>query len=181
MGAHFPPFLVVGHLNKAHGTKGELVVWPLTDHPESTFAPGVVLRLGHTSGGQPDPFLPAVEIESVRPFRQGFLVRLVGTTDRKAAERLRGRYLLRPFEEAEGADAGEVFYHQLLGMRVETRDGHEVGRVSEVFELDPADLLEVEGAGGRTVLVPFSKQVVVEVDAEGGRIVIDPPEGMLDL
>jgi len=181
MGAHSPPFLVVGHLNKAHGTKGELVVWPLTDHPESTFAPGVVLLLGDASGDRPDPFLPPVVIESVRPFREGFLVRLVGTTDRSGAESLRGRYLLRPFEEAEGVAAGEVFYHQLLGMLVETRDGQEVGRVSEVFELDSADLLEVEGPDGKTVLVPFTKQVIVEVDVDGGRMVIDPPEGMLDL
>jgi len=77
--------------------------------------------------------------------------------------------------------AGEVFYHQLLGMLVETRDGQEVGRVSEVFELDSADLLEVEGPDGKTVLVPFTKQVIVEVDVDGGRMVIDPPEGMLDL
>ena len=46
MGRVDPDFLVVGHLNKPHGTKGELFVWPLTDHPESIYAPGVVLLLG---------------------------------------------------------------------------------------------------------------------------------------
>ena len=77
-----PAFLVVGHLNKVHGTKGELFVWPLTDHPESTFAPGVILYLGDEEEAAPDPSRPTLLIESVRPFRRGFLLKVEGVSTR---------------------------------------------------------------------------------------------------
>ena len=104
----------------------------------------------------------------------------MGTDDRTAAERIKGRYLLRPYSEAAPPDEDEVFYHELLGMQVETDSGDVVGSVTEVYELAPADLLEVEGPDG-TRLIPFSRQVVVEVDRSRGRIVVSPPEGLLDL
>lgn len=180
MGRRDPRYLVVGHLNKPHGTKGELFVWPLTDHPEGTYTPGVVLRMGPPEADEPDPDLPPLRVEGVRPFRRGFLVSFAGVTDRDGAEALRGRYLYRPIEELEPLAAGEVFYHQLLGMEVVTAEGRVVGQIREVYELRPADLLEVRGEAG-THMIPFVDSIVVSVDREGGRMVIDPPAGLLDL
>jgi 16S rRNA processing protein RimM len=175
-----PSFLVVGHLNKAHGTKGEVFVWPLTDHPESTFAPGVILSLSDETGEAPDPTLATVTIDSVRPFRRGYLLRLQGVVDRGGAEALQGRYVLRPVHELADREEGEIFYHQLLGMRVRTTEGKEVGEIVEVYELRPADLLEVKGPE-KTHFIPFLQSIVREVDEEAGVMVIDPPEGLLDL
>ncbi len=175
-----PSFLVVGHVNKAHGTKGELFVWPLTDHPESTFAPGVILFPGNDAGEAPDTSWPSLVLESVRPFRRGFLVRFEGIDDRDRAEALHGRYLFRPLSELEELEEGEIFYHQLLGMKVVTIHGEEIGQVVEVYELRPADLLEVRGPGGIRH-IPFLRSMIREVDVTGGRLVIDPPEGLLDL
>jgi 16S rRNA processing protein RimM len=175
-----PSYLVVGHLNKAHGTKGELFVWPLTDHPEGTFAPGVVLYLGDQSGNRPDPGRQAITVESVRPFRRGYLVRFQGIADRDAAELIRDRYLLRPMEEIEPTEDGEVFYHQLLGLTVRTVNGQEVGEIVEVYELRPADLLEVRGPEG-THYLPFLDSIVQEVDLEAGVMIVNPPEGLLEL
>jgi 16S rRNA processing protein RimM len=175
-----PPFLVVGHINKPHGTKGEVFVWPLTDHPEGVYAPGVVLHGADERGRDPDPEAPPLRIETVRPFRRGYLVRFAGTRDRNDAELLRDRYLLRSLEELEPLADDEVFYHQLLGMKVETVDGREVGTVREVYELRPADMLEVRTPTG-TVLIPFLRDVVVEIHRDEGRLVIDPPEGLLEL
>jgi 16S rRNA processing protein RimM len=175
-----PPFVVVGHITKPHGTKGEFHVWPLTDRPDSTFLPGMELRIGDREGERPDEFFPPVRIASVRPYRRGFLVRFEGVEDRDRADFLRDRYLVRPFEEIEPAEEDEVFYHELLGMRVATADGRELGRVREVYSLEPADLLDVSD-GKREYLIPFSRRVVVETDVPGRRLVIDPPEGLLDL
>ena len=68
-----------------------------------------------------------------------------------------------------------------MRLRVELKDGTAVGTVREVFESTPADLLEVEGGDGRRHLVPFAEQLVVEVDVASGRLVIDPPAGLLEL
>jgi len=175
-----PSFLVVGHLNKAHGTKGELFVWPLTDHPEGSFAPGVILHLGDDTGNTPDPSRPSIAIEAARPFRRGYLLRIRGVHDRDAAEALQGLYVLRPKEELEEPEEGEFFYHEILGLTVKTVDGEVLGEVTELYELRPADLLEVRGPS-TTRYVPFLASMVVEIDLEEGLLVIDPPEGLLDL
>ncbi len=180
MGRDDPRYLVVGHLNKPHGTKGELFVWPLTDHPEGTFAPGVVLYQGTGDASEPDPDLPPLRVEEVRPFRRGFLVRFGGVGNRQQARDFQGNYLLRAIDELEPRADDELFYHQLIGMTVETEDGERVGEIVEVYELSTADLLEVRD-GDRSHMIPFLTDLLVEVDLEGRRMVIDPPDGLLDL
>jgi len=180
MGRPDPAFLVVGHLNKAHGTKGELFAWPLTDHPESVFESGTTFLVGALEGTEPDPDMPPLRLTGVRPFKRGYLLSFGGVYDRDGAELLQGRYLLQEAERLEPLQEGEVFYHQLLGMQVVTKGGEDVGTIQEVYELRPADLLEVHGPRGE-VMIPFLSNIVVEVDADAGLMVIDPPEGLLDL
>jgi 16S rRNA processing protein RimM len=180
MGREDPAYLVVGHLNKPHGTKGEVFVWPLTDHPESVYAPGVAFLSGAEGASGPDLDFPPLRIEAVRPFRRGFLVSFAGVRDRPGSDLLRGRYLFAETASVAPLAEGEVFYHQLLGMEVVTKEGQLLGEVVEVYELRPADLLEVHGPAGE-VMIPFLSHIVVEIDADARRMVIDPPEGLLDL
>jgi 16S rRNA processing protein RimM len=174
-----PTHLVVGHVTKPHGTRGELLVWLLTDRPDEVFRPGGRLVLG-TESGEVAEGSQEVVIETTRPFRKGVLVRLSGVDDRTAAEGLVGRYLLVPAAEAGEPEAGEVYYHQLLGLAVETVEGETVGRVREVYETSPVHLLEVKGPE-RVHLIPFSREIVRSVDVGAGRLVIEPPEGLLDV
>jgi len=178
-GSDRPEWLVVGQVSKPHGNKGEVLVWPLTDSPEAVFAEGRVLRLGDTEGRTGDEPVDVV-VQARRPYRRGWLVTLADVEDRNAAEEISGRYLLIPIEEAEPREEGEHFYHELLGAEVVTVEGSVVGRVREVYDTEPAHLLEVKGEG-RVHLIPFTSQVVKEVDAGTRRIVIDPPEGLLEL
>ncbi len=173
-----PKHLVVGHLNKAHGTKGEVFIWPLTSHPESTFAPGVVLYLADAEGVL-SPDRPTRRIETSRPYRRGFLVGFEGVYDRSGSEALCDRYVLRDIGDVPDLEEGEVFYHDLLGMEVVTVDGRELGEVTEVYELRPADLLEIRGPE-KSILIPYISQMVESVSVEENRIVLDPPEGLLD-
>lgn len=174
-----PEFLVVGHLSKPHGNKGEILVWPLTDRPDEVLAPGRELLAGDDQGEPGEDPVP-LTVQGARPYRKGLLVRFEGVEDRGAAEVLASRYLLAPADELGEPEEDELYYHELLGLEVETVDGERIGRVREVYETEPSHLLEVKTAG-RVHLVPFTKRVVVEVDRAGGRLVIDPPEGLLDL
>lgn len=175
-----PGHLVVGHITKAHGTKGELFVWPLTDRPKEVFAPGHQLLLGDDDGSVDDD-AAVVVVESVRPFKRGLLVKLEEFESREDADTLAQRYLLLPTEAVPPLEPGEVFYHDLLGMTVVTVSGERVGRVREVFETEPHHLLEVKSDTGRLHLVPFAQRIVRSVDVAEKTIVIDPPEGLLEI
>ncbi|MFW6201582.1 MAG: ribosome maturation factor RimM [Gemmatimonadota bacterium] len=175
-----PDFLVVGHVTKAHGVKGELAIRPLTDRPEEVYSAGRRIHLGDRDGGLP-PGSPTMTVERARVHKSGLLVKFEDVPDRNEAERLAGRYLLVPLEELAPAEEDEVFYHHLLGSEVVLEDGEAVGRVREVYETAPSDLLEVEAESGRRHLVPFTKAIVREVDVDARRIVIEPPEGLLEL
>lgn len=171
---------MVGHVNKPHGIRGEVFVWPLTDDPDGTFTQGTVFLPAGSDERTPDPQRSPLRVAKARPFRNGFLVGFEGIGDRTDAETLRDLYLLRPFDDVLPAEEGELFYHEILGMTVVTEDGEIVGEVGEIYELRPAEMLEVRGPRG-TILVPFTSRVVVSVDRSGRRLVIDPPPGLLDL
>ena len=174
-----PQYLVVGHLNKAHGTKGEIFVWPLTDHPESTFAPGVVLYLGDENGDlPPDP--GTVKIETSRGYRRGFLVRFEGVHGRGGGEHLLGSYVMRAMEQIEELEEGETFYHDLLGMEVVTVEGERVGEVVEVYELKPTNLLEIRGPE-KDFMIPYIAEMIQSVSVADNRIILDPPPGLLEV
>ena len=174
-----PDHLVVGHLTKAHGIKGDIALRPLTDRPDDVFAPGREILLGDRHGELP-PAVRRLTVERSRHHKRGLLVKFEEVPDRNAAEELAGRYLLVRTEDLAPAEEGEVFYHQLLGAEVVTIEGEAVGRVREVYETEPTHLLEIE-ADGKRHLVPFAESIVREVDVDGGRIVIEPPEGLLEL
>lgn len=174
-----PQHLVVGHLNKAHGTKGEVFIWPLTDHPESTFAPGVDLYLGDANGDLSTD-APTLRIEASRAYRRGFLVRFEGVQDRREVEDLLGRYVMRAMEQLEELKEGETFYHDLLGMEVVNIEGERVGEVIEIYELKPADLLEIRGPE-KTFLIPYISEMVRSVSVAENRIILDLPPGLLEV
>jgi len=174
-----PDFVVVGYLSKPHGTRGEVFVLPLTDHADNIFVSGSRVFFS-MEGRRPDEGVGAFRMESVRPYRRGFLVVFDAVKDRRTAELLRGGYFLIPFEEAAPLEDGELFHHQLLGMTVVTTVGEQVGTVREIYPLNPVDLLDVTGPGGDR-LIPFTREVVVEWSLDERRLVIDPPAGLLDI
>lgn len=174
-----PEFLVVGQVTKPHGTKGEVFVWPLTEDPQDIFAEGEEVILGDAEGGFGEVPL-TLRVEQVREFKRGFLVKWEGYADRTAVTPFGGRYLLAPVGRLAPLEEGEVYYHQLLGLEVVTEAGEIVGRVREVYETEPAHLLEVKGPE-KLHLIPFVQRIVKKVDLEAGRLVINPPPGLLEI
>lgn len=175
-----PSHLVVGHITKPHGTKGEVFVWPLTDSVHAVFADDAELLLGDEHG-KLDPEGGSLVVESTRDFKRGLLVRFQGMEDRNAVEELYNRYLLISIDQVGPREEDELFYHELLGMQVVTNEEVVVGEVREVYETEPAHLLEVKSETGKIHLIPYAERIVKQVDAEGRRIVIKPPPGLLDL
>jgi 16S rRNA processing protein RimM len=167
--------LTVGRIARPHGIHGEVVVIVRTDFPEQRFGVGAVLQTDPTSAGP-------LTLESVRPHHDRLIVRFAGIPDRTAAEALRDVLLcVDSADLSPPADPDEYLDHQLVGLAAVTPVGEVVGEVVAVEHAPASDLLVVRRPAGQTALVPFVVAIVPEVDLVAGRVVLTPPDGLLDL
>ncbi len=174
--------VVVGRIGKAHGIKGELSVEPRTDEAERRFAVGAVLATQTPDGAAAQgPGRPAFLTVAGTRWHQGrLLVRFEEVADRTAAEAVRGLMLLATVDADEVPEDPEEYYdHQLIGLRVRTTDGREVGELSEIVHGSAQDLLVVTCEDGREVLVPFVSALVPVVDVPAGRVEVADLPGLL--
>ncbi|MDQ2586278.1 ribosome maturation factor RimM [Saccharothrix yanglingensis] len=168
--------VVVGRVAKAHGISGELAVDVRTDSPETRFAPGSVLAAKLRDGTSRDLTVTAARNHSGR-----LLVRFEEVLTRDVAETLRGTLLLGSTDDLPPTGDPDEFYdHELEGLAAELADGTKVGTVREVVHGPGGELLVITREGGGEHLVPFVREIVPTVDVAGRRVVLTPPEGLLD-
>ena len=163
---------LVGVIGRPHGVRGEVAVELRTDEPERRFAPGQVLR---EEGGT-----RLFTVRSVRDHSGRLLVRFAELVDRAGAEAARGTLLIAAVEPNQRpAEPGEFYDRQLIGLRVTTPDGTDVGTVGSVLHLPAQDVLEIQTAAGAR-LVPFVETLVPDIDLEAGRLTVVDLAGLLD-
>ena len=168
--------VVVGRVAKAHGITGELSVDVRTDSPEVRFALGSALVAKLRDGTT-----RTLTVAAARKHTGRLLVRFEEVLTRDVAEALRGTVLLASTDDLPPiGDPDEFYDHELEGLVVELLDGTKVGTVKEIAHGAGGELLVVNREGGGELLVPFVQQIVPTVDVKAGRVVIDPPEGLLD-
>ena len=150
--------LEVGRIVKPHGIRGDVIVDLVSNRPDERLAPGSVLESDR--GG--------LEVVSARPHQGRWIVVFDGCEDRNTAEALRGLVLrAEPLD-----DDGALWVHELIGAEVFDRDGRSYGPVQAVEANAASDLLVLADEQ----LVPLT----FVVDQGDGRVVIDPPAGLLD-
>jgi 16S rRNA processing protein RimM len=175
-----PAYAVVGMIRNAQGIRGEVVVEPITDAPDDMFAEERRVYLGDTKGDAPKSGPPrSLHVESARPFKRGLIVKFEEVADRNAAELLRGRYLLVPFEDLAPPGDDEVYLHDLLGMEVQLDSGERVGEVTSYYELPQGLALDVRTSRG-SVLVPYRPEVVERTDEIARVIFVKSDVGLFD-
>jgi len=169
--------LTVGRVVKAHGITGEVVVDVRTDDPELRFAPGATLHVRKTGAPQRD-----YVVETARPHGARLLVRLAGVGDRDGADALRGSVFVVDSADLPPITEADTYYdHQLEGLLVRAGAGEEIGTVTEVLHTAAGELLAIKRTDGRELLVPFVAAFVPSVSLAEQTLVIDPPDGLLDL
>ena len=179
--------IAVGQIVRAHGIRGEVLVAVRTDEPDVRFVPGAVLATEPPGRGP-------LTVAAARWHTGRLLVAFEGVRDRNAAEDLRGTLLILDSAQIPSPDDPDEFYdHQLIGLGVVTAAGEPVGVVTDVLH-HGQDLLVVRrdgrpgtsgaqglaGPAAGEALVPFVGAIVTDVDVAAGRLVIDPPPGLLD-
>lgn len=168
--------IVIAHIARAWGIRGEAIADILTDFPERfESVEGVTLRRGATERH--------ADLVSHRFHKGRVLLKFAGVDSMSAAEELVGCDVVVPegelFELPEGED---LFYDfDLVGCDVVTTTGEPVGTVISIMRTAAGELLEVERPGKSVALIPFVDEICPEVDVDAKRVVVDPPEGLLDL
>jgi len=162
--------LVVGRIGRAHGVLGEATIDVQTDDPDLRFKVGSKLTL---DSGQ------ELTIKSSRWHNQILLLGFEGVNDRNQIESLRDQ-LISSQVDLSALAPGEYHYQQLIGCQVYLQNNDLVGQVSEVVKLPGQDLLSVDKNGSQ-VMIPMVKQIIISIDVLEKKIVVNPPEGLLDV
>lgn len=149
----------------AHGVRGMLRVRSFAENPENVTAYGPV-----TDETGERVFKLAIEGRG----KGDLLVRTPGIADRDAALALKGTLLYVARAALPEPEADEFYHGDLIGLRVEDRDGTDLGRVRGVHNFGAGDILEVGIESGATAMIPFTHQAVPEIDLDAGRVLVDP-------
>jgi 16S rRNA processing protein RimM len=160
----------LGQIGAAHGVRGEVRLRSFTSDPAAIADYGPL----ETEDGR------VFEIETLRPAKDHFVVRLSGIRDRDAASALANTKVYVPRERLpETAEPDEFYHADLVGLAVIDRAGTKLGTVVAIHNFGAGDLIEVRAdTGGNTELVPFDTTHVPAVDIASGKIVVDPPQGL---
>ena len=164
--------ICVGTIAGAFGVNGEVRLKSFTAEPEALaeYAP-----LTTEDGSR------SFEVQITRPVKGGFAARLSGVRSKEEADALRGTGLYAPRDRLPTLPDDEFYHTDLIGLAVFDTGGAELGRVKAVLNHGATDLLELVMPGqSKTVLLPFTREAVPTVDLASGRIVADPPEGLLE-
>ena len=164
-------FVCVGAIAGAYGVRGEVRLKSFCAEPGDIASYGA---LSTEDGGR------SFEVALKGAIKNGFAARLSGVASKEAADALKGVRLYVPRERLPDAGEDEYYHADLIGLEVVDTGGTVLGRVKAVLNHGAGDLLEVAGPGlKQPVLLPFTLEAVPTVDLGLGRIVANPPEGLI--
>lgn len=165
--------VLMATIGAAQGLRGEVRARAYTSDPTALGDYGHL----HSMDGR------SFEVLEIREAKNIVVVRFRGVNDRNAAETLNGLelYIERDNLPDEELDEDEFYYTDLEGLEAVDDKGTSYGTISGIYDFGAGDLLELKGPGKRPVLIPFSEAAVLEIDLEGGKVLIDPlAAGLID-
>lgn len=167
--------IVVAHIVKTRGLRGEVVADLRTDFPDR------FENLESLIGISADGIRRSLQIEEQWFHGQRLVLKFAGFESIDEAKALVDYDLAVPVADRVELPAGSFYEWELIGCRVETISGAQVGEVAEVMRTGGVEILKVIDDAGRDRLIPMASDIVVAIDKEKKLIRIDPPEGLLEL
>lgn len=163
--------ICVGAIAGPQGVRGGMRVKAFTAEPDDVAAYGPVTD---ETGNR------CFELRIIGHSRGLPVVKIIGVEDRDAAEALKGTRLYVERSALPDTEENEYYHADLIGLKAEDTEGQPLGTVIAMHAFGAGDIVEIERPSGRTSMVPFTRAATPVVDIEGGRIVLDPPSGLLD-
>lgn len=163
--------VLLGVVAAPHGVRGLVRIKSFTEDPMAVAAYG---PLSDETGKK------AYRVEALSASRDAVLARIEGVADRTAAEALRGLRLYVAREQLPEAGEREWYEADLIGLKVVGKDGRDWGKVIAFHDFGAGPLMEVSGGSSASgLMLPFTDEAVPEIDVEGGKVLVDPPAGLL--
>ena len=166
-----PERVCLGVVTAPHGVQGAVRIKSFTEEPED------VARYGPLTD---ETGLRRFELRLIGEGKGVVIARLSGVEDRNQAEAVRGLRLYLPRSALPHTEAEEYYHADLIGLEAVLGDGTPVGRVRAIHDFGAGDTLELARPGAPVVMVPFTRAVVPRIELAAGRLVLDPPAGLLD-
>ena len=169
-----PGLILMGRAAGAFGVKGEVKLTSFARDDTIFVRSGVIYAGADPAGAKP------YAITGARFHGGRLLLRLEGVEDREQAAALGGAWVYLRREDLDPLGEDEYYWFELTGAEVSTTAGRRLGTVVSLFEAGAHDLLVVSAPGKPDLLIPVTAETVPVLDPQGGRVVVDPPEGLLE-
>jgi len=167
--------VMIGEIVKPHGIRGEVKVYSYSERSENfKHYKKVVLQEPAGSGTK------IYKVGKSREQGKLAILQLEGIASREAAEALKGSTIWIKKADFPKLDSDEYYWHQLEGLSVITESGQELGNVSKLFSTSAHDIMVVTGVG-HEYMIPVKKDIIRSIDEQGGKIIISPPAGLLEI
>jgi 16S rRNA processing protein RimM len=172
-------WVAIARVIGCRGNRGEVAAQPLSSHPDRYRNSGHVFLF---AGNAPVEDGRAFEIEDAWEHRGRIILKFRGVDNIDDAGRLVGLEVRVPLSERVPLPEGEYYQSDLVGCEVfDARTGTALGKVEEFQETGGSGVLKLAGPAGEELLIPFAKSVCLEINPAARRIVVSPPEGLLEL
>ena len=165
----------VGKIVNTHGIKGEVRVISRTDFAEERYKTGNILYLFQEGKERP----VELKITSHRKHKNFDMLTFEGYYNVNQVEPFKEGLLKVPESYLSPLDEDEYYFHEIIGCKVITTDGTELGTVKEILTPGANDVWVVKAPRGKEVLIPYIKDVVKEINVSDKVITIEPMEGLL--
>jgi len=168
-------WLNVGKLVNTHGLRGEVKILSQTDFPDVRFAPGSELALHAPEGDRVVP----LTVQSAREHKGMFIVKWKGLDHINEVEPYKGWAVKVAREEQVELEPDEYYYYEIVGCRVVTEDGEELGEITEILSPGANDVWVVERPKGKPLLLPVIDDVLIRVDVQAKLVTVRLLEGLI--
>lgn len=171
-------YYLVGKIVNTQALRGEVRVMATTDFPDERFKIGATLAIFND-----DKLVETVEVDGHRLHKNFNLLHFKGKDNINDVEKFKGFDLkvAGTEREADELDENEFYYDDIIGLEVYTTDETYLGKVREITSLPSNDVWAIQRPNkGKDILIPYIEDIVLEIDLDDNRVVIDPMEGLID-
>jgi len=171
-------YLKIGKIVNTFGIRGEMKVFIYTDFPEERFKSGNKLYIGQET----NPTQVEVTVKSAKPYKNLYLLKFENLDNINDVEKYKNNFLWVSKDVQGELNEGEFYYHEIIGCKVLTVEGEELGEIYEILDAPANDVWIVRAyESGQDLLIPYIESVVMNVNVEEKTVTIKLLEGLLDI